>query len=210
MNSKRNINGPESKCDYSTRHGVFNKPFAVGAFIFIIMDNNNLKHGDARRGKKTKIHAIWGSIIQRVTNPNNPNFKYYGGRGIAVCDEWRNYIVFKQWCLDNGYNEGLEIDRINNNDNYYPNNCRFVTRRENIMNRRRKESWGISKVWNKWVVQITRYNRIYKLGGFNSYETAQEARDYFVNHFEEEKLSVRSYDNCRSREYWNLVKSHLK
>ena len=64
-------------------------------------------------------------------------FYNYGGRGISVCEEWKNdYITFRNWALENGYKEELQIDRINNNGNYEPNNCRWVTSKINGNNKR--------------------------------------------------------------------------
>lgn len=63
----------------------------------------------------------------RCYNLHNKRYSHYGARGITVCDEWRNdYAKFKQWAIDNGYSAGLSLDRINNDGNYCPNNCRWV------------------------------------------------------------------------------------
>ncbi len=93
-----------------------------------------LTHGDS----KTKLYAIRLSMIQRCTNIKDKSYKNYGQRGISVCDEWTNdYLLFKEWALNNNYKQGLDIDRINNNGNYEPNNCHFITRKENLKNTRR-------------------------------------------------------------------------
>ena len=93
----------------------------------------NLKHNESF----TNLYRVWANIKQRCNNPNSHNYKDYGGRGITICSEWTNsYIAFRNWALNNGYQEGLQINRINNNGNYEPNNCNFVTGKENTRNRR--------------------------------------------------------------------------
>lgn len=82
-----------------------------------------VKHGDAR----TKLNKVWRNMKDRCYNLHNKRYSHYGARGITVCDEWRNdYAKFKQWAIDNGYSAGLSLDRINNDGNYCPNNCRWV------------------------------------------------------------------------------------
>jgi hypothetical protein len=76
-------------------------------------------------------------MIRRCEGRNRSNFHYYGGRGIIVCKEWRlSFGLFKTWALANGWKPGLLLDRIDNNRNYEPGNCRFVTASESARNRR--------------------------------------------------------------------------
>lgn len=83
-----------------------------------------------------KLYSIWANMIQRCINPNTINYKGYGGRGITICNEWKNsFENFLNWAQKNNYNHNLEIDRINNDGNYCPENCRFVTRTQNARNR---------------------------------------------------------------------------
>lgn len=88
-------------------------------------------------GKGTKLYNVWNSMKQRCFNPKIPQYKDYGGRGIEICPEWVNdYAKFRDWALNNGYKEGLQINRIDNDGNYEPNNCNFKTAKENSRNRR--------------------------------------------------------------------------
>ena len=92
----------------------------------------NYKHGDSIVKTRKKLYRIWQAIKTRCLNPNHITYYYYGNRNIKICNEWKNdYLAFKTWALSHGYIEGLTIDRINNNGNYEPNNCRWITKSEN-------------------------------------------------------------------------------
>lgn len=96
-----------------------------------------IKHGYAERGNWHPLYGVIKAIKQRCTNPNNTNYKYYGGRGIELCREWsKDYSKFIDWALSNGWEEGLEVDRIDNNNGYSPENVRFVTHSDNMRNQR--------------------------------------------------------------------------
>lgn len=84
----------------------------------------------------TRIYKIWSNIKSRCTNPNYKRFQDYGGRGISVCKDWNKFDNFKDWAMSNGYADNLTIDRIDNNGNYEPNNCRWVTQKINSHNKR--------------------------------------------------------------------------
>lgn len=79
----------------------------------------------------------------RCRDKSYPSFHRYGGRGITICDDWKNnFVAFYDWAIENGYSDDLEIDRINNDGNYEPNNCRWVTKSENASNRELKNIVG--------------------------------------------------------------------
>lgn len=83
-----------------------------------------------------KLYNIWNTMKGRCENPNRENFKNYGGRGIVLCPEWHLAENFCRWALENGYKEGLQLDRKENNKGYSPENCRWVTPKTNSRNRR--------------------------------------------------------------------------
>ncbi len=91
----------------------------------------SIKHG----GYNTKLYRIWASMKQRCLNSNNQAYSNYGGRGITVCAEWldkeKGFVNFRDWSLENGYSEGLSIDRIDPNKGYNPNNCQWIILKEN-------------------------------------------------------------------------------
>lgn len=81
--------------------------------------------------QSNKLYAVWSCMKQRCYNPKNKRWNRYGGRGIKICEEWKNsFESFREWALSHGYSEGLTIDRINNDGNYEPDNCRWATYKE--------------------------------------------------------------------------------
>jgi len=126
----------------------------------------NVKH----KGSYTRLYNTWAMMKQRCLNPNVKQFKNYGGRGIIICPEWTNdYIAFRDWSLSNGYKEGLQINRINNDDNYEPSNCNFVTHKENARHRRGQKT------------DMEKANEIRALYKTGNYVQKQLAEKYNVN-----------------------------
>lgn len=84
---------------------------------------------------KSSLYYIWSGIIQRCENPNSPEYKSYGGRGIAVFDAWHEFQAFNDWAVSNGFSKGLSIERIDVNGDYCPENCKFIPRTDQCLNR---------------------------------------------------------------------------
>lgn len=87
-------------------------------------------------GRKTKLYGVWVTMKNRCKNPHVRSYKDYGGRGIGVCKEWNDFARFQQWAFANGYKEGLQIDRIDYNGDYCPDNCRWVDKYQQANNKR--------------------------------------------------------------------------
>ena len=99
------------------------------------------------------VYNSWSNMIQRCTNPKHPSYPRYGGRGITVCADWRDGAKFIKWAYDNGFKVGLSIERIDNDGNYCPENCRWATRKEQQRNRQvnhRVTYGGETKCLTEW------------------------------------------------------------
>lgn len=115
--------------------GLRNK--SCGCVRYRLAGESITKHGCTRNGQRTKLYCVWVNMKVRCDNSNDPAYRNYGGRGITICDEWKNdYIIFKVWALNNGYKEGLTIERKDNDSNYEPSNCRWAIMREQSRNKR--------------------------------------------------------------------------
>lgn len=133
-----------------------------------------------------KIYNLYNNMKNRCYYKKMKQFIDYGMRGITVCDEWLNdFMSFYSWCKENGWKEGLQIDRINNNGNYEPINCQFVKPSENTaIGKRRKRNDNCSgytgialyKRTGKYQAQIMVNNKLLHLGYFNTKDEAVQSR----------------------------------
>jgi len=106
----------------------------------------NTKHGDAGyRVKNVPLYRRWANMIARCENPKRKDYINYGGRGISACLEWHDYPVFKAWALSHGYADNLQLDRKENDGNYEPYNCRFITCLKNQGHRRNSRFFTIDE-----------------------------------------------------------------
>lgn len=125
-------------------------------------------------------YCVWESMFTRCYNPKNINYHNYGGRGITVCDEWRDSSKFGEWAMSHGYEKGLQIDRIDVNGNYEPSNCRWVTAQVNNNNRRNNVLVTVDGITDTFSNTCRRYNlKRYNVSSYKykhdvSYEEAIE------------------------------------
>lgn len=111
-------------------------------------------HGFSHR---ERLYGIWKGMHQRCSDPNWRGAKYYIEKGISVCEEWRDYTVFREWALSHGYADGLSIDRIDNDGGYRPENCRWVDARMQANNQSRNKRVafnGSTKTLSEWATEI--------------------------------------------------------
>ena len=136
----------------------------------------------------SKVYNTWRAMTYRCSCKNGKNYKDYGGRGITVCKDWLNASNFIKWATSNGYCEGLQIDRINNDGNYEPSNCRFVNARDNVLNQRLLKSSNTTgytgvywyKTYGKYVTKISVNKKSNHLGYSNTKKEALKKRNDFI------------------------------
>ena len=122
----------------------------------------------------------------RCLNPKHKWYHHYGGRGITICEEWLDFIPFMKWALANGYSDCLTLERVDNNGNYTPLNCAWVTQQQQSLNKRHLPSKtgyvGVRfrKDCGKYQAEVTDHRKYYYVGMFDTVEEAATARKRFI------------------------------
>lgn len=142
------------------------------------------------------LYSIWYDMKRRCNNKRNKSYSRYGGRGISICEKWNDdFQAFKSWAKKNGWSKdcGLQIDRINNNGNYEPDNCRFVIHRTNCLNRNKFKTnssgyTGVSKRKHLWYSSICIKGKSIFIGSYPTTKEAVKARNQYIldNHLQHE------------------------
>lgn len=159
----------ECSCDCGGRSVAYpnqvmrGKTKTCGCGRSVTFRNMHTRHGESG----TRLHGIWKGMINRC-NPQNTHAKYHGKRGITVCDEWRDYVVFRDWAIVNGYAENLTIERRDARGDYCPQNCTWIPLSEQMRNTTKTMSvtyGGKTALVSQWadelgLVRSTVYNRI--------------------------------------------------
>ena len=169
-----------------------------------LANKQKAKHG----GCGTRLYGIWIDMRARCNVEKSINWHLYGGRGIKVCEEWqKDFSLFRDWALANGYEEGLQLDRVNNDGNYEPENCKWSTRSEQGNNRRTCKYitiGGITKTVSEWceetgVNRCTAYNRINR--GWLPEKAVTEKAGKIKKLSEEDVLYIKKHYVPRDKEY---------
>lgn len=143
------------KCECETEkvlrleHVIDGMTTSCGCYAREVVRKASIIHGETR----TRLFRTWTHIRQRCNNPSNKAYPGYGGRGIKVCNEWNSFLVFRDWANDNGYAPELTIDRIDNDGDYSPDNCRWVPKGVQATNRRssvKVSAFGETKCAAEW------------------------------------------------------------
>lgn len=129
---------------------IYNRVASCGCYKHEMLSKKQSKH----RQTNTRLYGIWCAMKSRCGNNNTLAYPDYGGRGITVCEEWKNsFESFMNWANSSGYDEKLSIDRIDNDGNYCPENCRWVDSATQASNRRSNviyEYNGVSHNISEW------------------------------------------------------------
>lgn len=133
-----------------------------------------LVHGEG----KSRLYNIWRHMRRRCYDSGDKDFPNYGGRGITFCEEWGSYLRFREWAVCNGYNDGLTIDRIDNNGNYEPSNCRWTTLTVQN-NNRRNNVWLTYKGKSRTIAEWSRITGIKLKTMYSRYENGFSVEEIF-------------------------------
>jgi hypothetical protein len=152
------------------------------------------------------LYNVWINMRRRCDDSSAISYKYYGGRGIAVCEEWSNFDSFLAWALSNGYRQGLSLDRIDGDGNYCPENCRWAdwkTQANNKRNNRRITINGVTKNAKEWAdgagIKWSTFQRRIDVYGFTPEEALSCPVKSHENHF---KDGVTVNGTTKSLEEW--------
>ena len=155
---------------------------------------SKIKHGY----KGSRVYNVVDGVIKRCYDTNKDTYHLYGGRGISVCDEWRcSRETFCKWLEDEGFRDGLQVDRIDNDKGYTPENCRLLPNSFNLINKRPSGLTGVCGVTLKkdnktrpYLAHIRLYDKTYAIGYYSDLETAKECREFVASNLCEKVAEI--------------------
>lgn len=185
----------ECQCDcgnfknYPSGKLVSGRASNCGCMTSELKRKNAEKHGILSYGKP-RTFIIWCDMKARCYNPKAISYKSYGARGIKVCDEWLSFENFHNWAIKNGYEDKLEIDRINNDGDYCPENCRWVTKQFNRSHQRRCRNitvYGVTLNMSQWSKELGKSkNALYK----NLHKGEEALKQYIKEQIDSDKGQI--------------------
>ena len=125
-----------------------------------------------------KLYQCWRNMLNRCSNPNVASYKTYGAKGIEVCDPWKEYVNFRDWAVSAGWEEGLTIDRLDSSWGYCPDNCRWLTRGENIARAKAKKYivWRVDGSDKQYILNLSEFCRKNNITRRNLLQVAEGKR----------------------------------
>lgn len=142
---------------------------------------------DGYRVRHHPLYYVWANMLSRCNNPDDANYRNYGGRGVVVCERWHHFRFFAEDMMPT-YVPGLTIERMDNNAGYNPDNCTWATRSDQSVNRRvfsnnTSDFTGVVRNGRSWVARFDYEGVRYNVGWFKTKEEARDARATFVEMF---------------------------
>lgn len=180
----------ECKCDCGNKKIVpggkltSGRATNCGCMTKSIKSKSASKHG-LTAGGKPRTFIIWNGMKARCYNEKSISYKSYGARGISICDEWLSFENFHNWAIKNGYEDNLEIDRIDNDKGYSPDNCRWVSSHFNRMHQRNFRNIEILGI----TLNISQWCRECNVSKSTAYKLLKKSNEDFVDYFENKILT---------------------
>lgn len=136
---------------------------------------------------KTRLYIIWNGMKGRCDDPLNASYRFYGAIGVTYCEEWKNFLIFREWALHNQYSDFLSLDRKDSSKGYFPENCRWVTddvqyTNRKIMSNNTSGYKGVGQEQGKdgWYARIALKGKRKRLGWFTSAKEAAIAYNTYI------------------------------
>lgn len=142
-------------------------------------------------GGKPRTFIIWNGMKYRCLNPKSDSYQSYGGRGIKICEEWLNFEKFHDWAINNGYSDELSLDRIDNDKNYEPSNCKWVTPSENYKKQRNARYITIENI----TLNVNDWCKYLKISKPTAYKYLNVNNETFIEKFTPKVIEIKNKED---------------